>query len=920
MTKDTPFKDTVAFIAFVFIASSVLLCFLYPDLWFYHTRRLLISHETQIPMESTFILVSHFFHGGIQLWDRFDQMNNAFFVSTNGIYGVANVITAAVFIILSPFFNHPAEALYHVHVLIFYSVTCLIRTIGGYLLLRKLIASRAVLFIALLYLNTILTSYMMTPGLEPQGVYSFFPLVLYLVLRFFEDLRLRTFLLAALTMTLCLVSSPYFTLGYFYQAVHFFILSCAVAFVLHRGWRRLQGRQPLPRKEFFKNMGLAACVVLIVLPYYFWGHALTHDFYVHGSGLGATQGRFNNIFNFSRYFNIFNKGFANAFEFLGTSLDYHHNVWGTTWAFIGGSSLSFALTGLVLSRDRRKYIFAASIALVMLINNAWFQGSFSNLELYIKYAEMDSSLFWARGMHAHDWVSYGFLMLSTAAHGLNALTNPFCFLVRSFHMSSLLIPMLFLPLVALGLESCLYLWLRRNEAVHWHRRWLLVVFYGGILVWALLGGVSSLSVGVIGHAAAPTLKAYILSMGAIFFFLILTPEFLSADKRWVGWIIVSFAFAVDFTALMVYVPGYDKAYPATTDPVRLDPCYTHQAVVPDYQNPRILPFREFLNVQTTSTSPVINGGPLCMYGAFYQYTPIGRFFHPWSIYEPRHIMYKGLYPDGEIQQYLEQNQRTLFFADYGFDSRYINLADILRLHLGQRVVLVDGNASNSSFLKTSGHFFIPAAVPQDHMYSLALDWNKAWVHQNASGWEYTFDLPKDFPFYLSTTVFTNDYNSWRLTVGNTMLNPMQGKLTTPWTYDVQNMQDKKLTVLLPIGMASKESIRLQVKLPQGIMAVGKNTYDDLGMTYEAPKAGWLVFNYPYDAKWELAIDGRLTPLSHVNRYFMGVPVTGGTHQIVLRYWPHTALRFWIFISIALSTICFFGIMFYSIKREPLVQG
>ena len=356
-----------------------------------------------------------------------------------------------------------------------------------------------------------------------------------------------------------------------------------------------------------------------------------------------------------------------------------------TWLFIGGSTLFLALTGLVLSKDRRKYIFAAAIFFVILINNAWFPGSFSALGQAIQYADYDS-LFWAKGMHLNDWFSYGFLMLSTFAHGINVLTNPFCFLVRSFHMASLFVPMMFLPLVAMGLESCFYLWQRKKESIHYQRRWFLVIFYAFVLLWALLGGTQALSVGTtIGQGAAQTLKEYILSIGAIFFFLILMPSFFSADMRVGGMDHFGICFCRRFCGIADICR--DLIIPKRSAPVRMSPCYTHQAVVPDYQNPRLLPLREFLNFQSKDIYPSINGGQMCMYGAFYQYTPIGRFFHPWSIYEPRHIAYKNLYPDGEIQQYLAHNPRTIFFADYAFDSGFLSLADIMHAGLERRVIL-----------------------------------------------------------------------------------------------------------------------------------------------------------------------------------------------------------------------------------------
>jgi len=805
--------------------------------------------------------------------------------------------------------------------LLFHSVTCIIRTVGGYVLLRKVVSNKAVLFISLLYLNTILTSFMMMPDIVTEGLYSFLPLLFYYILCFFEDLRLRPFLLAVLVMALGVVSSPLFALGYFYQAVHFFILSCVIFFLSQRGWRGLDGREVLPRVEFLKNMGLVACCCLIILPYVYWGHSLLHDFYVSGSGLGGTQGGFNNIFNFKGYFNLFNKGFANSFEFLGTSLDYHHNFHTFSWVFMGASSLFLALMGIVLSKDKRKYIFAGSILGVILINNAWFPGNFSLLEQYIQYAQQAPAAFWARGMHLHDGWSYGFLMLSTMAHGINVLTNPFCFLVRSFHMTSLLVPMMLLPLVAMGLESCLCLWQDQRETIHFNRRWGLVVFFAVVLLWALSGGTQSWSVGDIGQAAAQTLKWYILSVAAIFFLLVLIPalKIFNPQKNWVAWMILGSAFVVDFTALMAYVQFYKTEFTVSVVPTRLNPSYTRQAVVPDYQNPRLLPWREFFNVQSTPIYPVINSIS-GMYGAFYQYTPMGRFFLPASIYEPRHISYKDLHPDLEIQQYLAGNPRTVFFADDAFDSRYIRMADILRLNLGQRVIAVDQEPYNNAFLKNTDHVYIPPVDLKERIYDVSLDWKQARMHKRPEGWEYSFDLPKDFPFYLSTTVFTYDYTSWRLMVGDRILDPIQGKLTAPFTYDVQNVQDRKLTVLLPDQESFQAAIRLQVKLPGRVLNVWKNTYDDLGLTYEAPKDGWLVFNYPYDEKWELSIDGQQTPISKVNRYFIGSPIKGGEHQILLRYWPQTHLRFLIFISMVLSVICLGGIIYDSIKREPLYRG
>ena len=239
------------------------------------------------------------------------------------------------------------------------------------------------------------------------------------------------------------------------------------------------------------------------------------------------------------------------------------------------------------------------------------------------------------------------------------------------------------------------------------------------------------------------------------------------------------------------------------------------------------------------------------------------------------MIYKDLYPDIEIQQYLLQNPRSVFFADYAFDSRYLSMVDILRLGLSQRVILVDGNERNRSFLKTAQRVNLSPMDLKEQVYSVSLDAAKAEITNVPSGWQYTFDLPDDFPFYLSTTVFTFDHASWRLSVNGRFLEPMQGQLTSPDTFDVQNIQEKKMTILLPDKLGPRADIKLQVKLPDRISAVWKDTYDDIGFTYQAPKDGWLVFNYPYDDKWELTIDGQKTPISHVDRYFIGAPISSG---------------------------------------------
>jgi hypothetical protein len=194
---------------------------------------------------------------------------------------------------------------------------------------------------------------------------------------------------------------------------------------------------------------------------------------------------------------------------------------------------------------------------------------------------------------------------------------------------------------------------------------------------------------------------------------------------------------------------------------------------------------------------------------------------------------------------------------------------------------------------------LPQALPEDfkrHDYEFPSASGE--VHEKPEGMEYQWALPKGFPRYLSTTLFTPDVYLWQLSVGTKQLTPAQGDMVVPWTYDVNNVRDGYVTVLMPAGEPiGQEAIALHVWTPADIVDVWRNTQDEFGFTYNVPRAGWWVMHMPYDPKWQLFIDGTKTPVSKVNRYFIGAPVTAGEHRILLTYWPHSPLRGLIIVSV-----------------------
>ena len=173
-------------------------------------------------------------------------------------------------------------------------------------------------------------------------------------------------------------------------------------------------------------------------------------------------------------------------------------------------------------------------------------------------------------------------------------------------------------------------------------------------------------------------------------------------------------------------------------------------------------------------------------------------------------------------------------------------------------------------------------------------------------------LPNEFPSHLSTTLFTLDRQNWGVAVNGKELKAAQGKLVTPWTFDVQNVHTGCLTLLLPNDFKERGKIQLKVKEIDGLINLWCNEHDRLGWTYEAPQDGQLVIRYPFDTKWRLTVDDRPAEINKVDTYFIGFPLSKGVHKILLEYWPQTLLRFWIALSMLGTFLGFFGVVGYGL--------
>jgi hypothetical protein len=891
----------IIFLSWIF--SILISACIYPDHFILLDRVFMNSCDAGIPFVHTFALINQFFHGGVQLYDRYDQFSYTYGHMSAGVYAIDNVMTAALYILCSPFLSHPAQDFHHFYSIIFYALTALIRSIGGYLLLGLFIRNRFVIFVSLVYLNTFLSTVTMLDGHLSQTSFSFLPLLAYFILRFFQSWRVNDILASTALMFLIISNQPLFGLGYFYLIVHFFIIYCLLYALLTPQVRTdmLKHIHWPSRKTNLKIGCLLLLGILMILPTVIMTSQLNTDFYVANSGLGQTHGRISNAFKPMNYFTVEGKSFANPLEFFFRSVDFEHNVWGGVhWIFLGVGVLGFSLIGLVLARDARKHIFGMTILTIVLLNVATY---LNNLFAFFRYCQgilAHPVLSFHQGLHLEQVPVLLLLMVSSLLHWVNALTNPFSFLLRSFHVSGVFVPYLFLPLLALGLSVCVDLVQGHDERIYRGRVPFLIAFLGIVMV-------------ICACCTLGVLRVYTLGGILIFMMFLISTLSKGPMDRWKIWRAGGF-FAVlvcmDLLALNVY--AHDYPYSIIISQRHIDGLPIGQNPIVEYQNPKIMPYREFLRPETVEDilSPVE-----CYYGLFYQFTPMGRNLTMPSIYGPLPMAFRNLYQDEWTKIYLGRQRRLIDFRDYGIQASQADLSVLLSRNLESNILLV--NDQKADHLTDPAHLLRPeqsANIQQWRHFAFSM----ASAHARKAGklMEYGFKLPADFPNYLSTGVFTRDYNSWQLNLGQKVLLPVQGMLMDPYTFDVQNVREGWLTVLLPAQEIVRDvTLELKVKMPDYISDVWRNEHDHLGITFNTPHDGWMILHYPYDIKWHLSVDDKPAALYRVNQYFMGAPVSKGEHRILLTYWPETPLRWLLMISMILTVAVFEGLIIYAFWQE-----
>jgi hypothetical protein len=842
-------------LALAIIINFILAALLYPEVFVRVDLRMVQGHETCGTMQYVFYLIGQFYQGGIQLFNPYDLFNTSFTQLSIGLYTPVNFLIAGGYILLSPFTDHPAEFFHHWYVVAYYGFGLLLRTFGTYILASYMTKSRLTAFLTTILVNCFCAITLIhMGGLCIASVYNYLPLLMFCLVYYWDTRYLKAIVAAILVFILAVNNSMYVGLGYFYQTLHLFLFDMLVIWLL---FQRRKGIPFLKDRFHWKTAAktmLAAA--LIFLPVIWWTLSLNSDFEAAGSGIGSTSGRFHRIFNPAAMMHDTSRFFIPFDQVFKTAYDFTFNGWYMSGAFLGVAIMVLVLIGLVLAKHSYKFVFISAAVMMAFLNIPSTKGG---------------------------WMMW--------AHWLDTITNPFCFLVRSFHYSVLLWYLTMAVPLCLGIKACIALIKKDTKSIYADRVKILVVILACFMAASFV-------------LPDVRLKMYAVSVLALFigFLILMSGKWTLPKRNVIAALFVVLIFVIEFFALHTYIntKSVDMNW-AYWDGLRVKPrvhapMYTAQPMVLDYQNPKITPFRFYYRTDAQVVFPLISEFQ-GMFGDFYRYIPMAlRLERPASMYIPRLKVFKDIDQNEHIQEYIRRDARVMYVADAAIAPDKNVYEQILKFNLDRRVVEAEGAYAEKLQKYTDLKLSSPVP-PKFRRFEYNFKLSQAAVKKKSAGKEYQWKLPKDFPMYLSTAVFTPDVQLWQVKAGEDVLVPAQGALVSPKTFDVNNVRDGYLTILMPKDAAVTEDVNLLVFTPAEVINVWKFTHDELGLTYQVDKDGWWVMHMPYDPKWELYIDGKKTPIAKINGYFIGAPVTSGEHQIYLTYWPNSPLRFLIILSV-----------------------
>jgi hypothetical protein len=790
----------------------------------------------------SFTLTNFFYQGGIQLWDPYDQIPMAYPYFILGIGKFFNVLVSLVYILFSPLTTFNADFFEQAYSGVAFMGNLFLKAVGSYLLFRKLSSSRAIAILAGIYFSVIASAFPFITGGLSYG--SYIPLLVYLTLNVFEQFRLQDILRWALFFCILLSNDVLYT-GFLYQGIHFMVLA-GVVWVISRRQNMANPFKNWRGTDLGTILLTAGACLLIILPVIYLVKAQMGDMDL-GSKARSAELQF---WNWHSYFTR-HMEFGSTRIFLVTLVDYSRNL---CWTCVGYVVVFFALFGLAMSRDRRKYIFLTPLMFIWMLN------------------------------HPRENFPFGFL-----AHALNWLTNPLSFSVRLFgEVHVYFLPVWLMCLAVIGFESFRGYMKAPSQAKEVKRR---LQVFGALLFLFLILTLPQLTVRDMLYCLLQTFLS-LLAVWSVF------KKYANRERTAV---LLGLCVALDVCAMIYHVRlNMMEPYKPRMHIIEGRPELGLVGV--NEQNPSIVPYRKYFDlfVYNDPDNSYLFSRAALVPGIFYRYTDLARDFSPGDEQNPRPKAYSSWDKDGgKMQRYLTSDKRLISASD---DAVMYSRDDI-------EVGPAAAEKPNFSVMPFNVTNDFPPFLKDGLAY-------------------YQFPLgPKILSKYFASTFLTDDQNSVQFYVMNAQgngrrLQPVQGQIVRPWTFDVNNIRTGYLTAaFLPQDYPAGQKFVLVVPAAssEGITDIWKWQFDNLGFNYAAPKEQWLVFRYPYDRKWSITVDGQDQKVYRVNKSFMGIHLKKGVHKVLLRYWPQTPLRGLLLVSIVLSAVLLFVLIHNALRDKAFIS-
>jgi hypothetical protein len=863
-------RSLTLLVSLLFAAAVLVSVAAYPEVFVMFKHGVVTWSDYNVEYVLTFVLTQFFYQGGIQLWDYYGQIPFDYTLATFGLFKFQNVMTALCYYLLAPFSDYSAELYHHVFIWAYLFSHLFLRVTGIFLLLTRVTGN-----VWILSAGTVLFSVFFSQPAFLWGSFSFsyVPLFLYFILRFFERLELSYLSAMFLFFVVCLGTSIIHT-GYMYVAVHFFVISAlAWSLVVNRqGWRDLISRCKGFQWFHWRNAVFLLLIALVVVGPY--AYCVKVGF--KEVAFEEANSRISELFSISFYFKKLQISLADPRFFFKDTLNFEWAMNPTV--FFGCAIFILALTGLVLSRKSVKWVFGLAVLLLWLLN------------------------------HPRESLNIGHI-----AHWINALTNPIKNFPRSYYVSSYVSLAYFLmPLAALGVAELLALYRGRQ---HSHRRW-------GILIASII---------LLMVTSAPLLPAdsrhYLLaSAGAAV-----------VSMAWFAWrrspsARRSLAATIVLICLADIGLVIDYSKQLFSRSTEIKPAIF--AIAPkagsvgfEFHNPKIFPFKEYATSHFSFDDETHLWFPRGLSGNVHHMINHKINFLYINGHSPRHKAYEQWIDDKEMADYIEQNTRVVYLAQQAVKASPGTMGWITSSGHAQDVVMVDDPSGKLNLPERPREELVKFNEEIRYAQEAGLFKFDTMLHNtyHVKGDMIIFimGLPKEFPKHLSTTLFPEDQKSLHFYAqlpdkSWLEFTPAQGDLIRPYTFDVQNIKEGQLTAAIPKNTYLSKlnyNFLFAYDRNEGVLNIWRSQYDNLGMTYRAGRDGWLVFQYPYSAHWKITIDGKGTDYYRVNKSFIGVPVSKGDHKILVQYNPGSFLRTALLLSVILTTLGLPALILFGLRNE-----